>query len=186
MPGLRYQDVVRKGTEVLDLTSLTPEELTQLVPPFEQAFQERMAIWRLDGHLRTQRHYTTYQTCPLPTPENRLFFILVYLKTHPLQIVQGRLFGMPQNKASQWIHCLLPVLQTTLQHLGDAPARSLADLTQRLAMPMCAPDAPAPLFVMMAPSGASHAPTLHPNRRAGIAARKNATPSKISSSSMPR
>jgi hypothetical protein len=48
-----------------------------------------MAAWWLDGQPRTARRYTTYQNCPLPTPEDRLLFILVYLKTYPLQVVQG-------------------------------------------------------------------------------------------------
>ena len=39
---------------------------------------------------------------------------------------------MPQNKANQWIHALLPVLQTTMRGLGDAPARTMEELAQRL------------------------------------------------------
>jgi hypothetical protein len=69
---------------VLDLTSLTVDEFQQLVPPFEAAFQAHMADWRLDGKPRTARRYTTYQNCPLPTLEERLLFLLVYLKTYPL------------------------------------------------------------------------------------------------------
>jgi hypothetical protein len=38
---------------------------------------------------------------PLPTPQDRLFFLLTYLKTYSLQVVQGRLFGMSQGKANQ-------------------------------------------------------------------------------------
>ena len=83
-----------------------------------------MARWRFDGQPRTARRYTTYQNCPLPTPEDRLLFILAYLKTYPLQVVQGRLFGMDQSKANQWIHVLLGVLQATLRALGDTPSRS--------------------------------------------------------------
>jgi hypothetical protein len=59
-------------------------------------------------------------------------FILVYLKTYALQVVHGRLFGMVQGKANQWIHALLPALLVALRALGDAPARSLAALAQRL------------------------------------------------------
>jgi len=33
-----------------------------LVPSFEEAFQERMQQWRLDGKLRSGRGYTTYAT----------------------------------------------------------------------------------------------------------------------------
>jgi len=92
-----------------------------------------MKEWRLDGKRRSGRGYTTYANCPLPTSEDRLLFILVYLKTNVLQVMQGELFAMPQNKANQWLHTLLPVLQTTLRRLGDAPARSMEQLAQRLA-----------------------------------------------------
>ena len=73
-----------------------------------------------------------YKNCPLPTPEDRLFFLLTYLKTYSLQVVQGRLFGIGQSKANQWIHVLLPVLLAALRTLGDAPTHSLAALAQRL------------------------------------------------------
>lgn len=53
-----------------------------------------MAEWRLDGQPRTARRYTTYHNCPLLSPEDRLLFILVYLKTYALQVVHGRLFGI--------------------------------------------------------------------------------------------
>jgi DDE superfamily endonuclease len=132
MASVRFTDVQARPTEFLDLTSLTLEEFQQLVPPFEAAFQAHLATWRLDGKPRTARRFTVYKNCPLPTPEDRLFFILTYLKTYALQVVQGRLFGMGQSKANQWIHVLLPALLTALRTLGDAPARSLTALAQRL------------------------------------------------------
>jgi hypothetical protein len=92
------------------LTSLTVGEFQQLGPPFEAAFQAHMAQWRFDGQPRTARRYSTYKTCPLPTPEDRRLCILAYLKTYPLQVVQGRRLGMDQSKANQWIHVLLVVL----------------------------------------------------------------------------
>jgi len=186
--GRRFADVAARPTELLDLTSLTGEEFTALVDPFEAAFAAHMAQWRFDGQPRRARRYTTYTNCPLPTAEDRLLFLLVYLKTYPLQVVQGRLFGLPQGKTNQWIHVLLPVLRTALRQLGDAPSRALAELAQRLAVPAealapvvaaeqaaeAAGTAP-PLFVMMAPSGGSRAPVLRMPRRAVIAARRRAT-----------
>ena len=132
MAGLRFIDLQSRPTEFLDFTSLTIDEFQQLVPPFEAAFHARMAAWRLDGKPRTARRFTVYENCPLQTPEDRLLFILAYLKTYALQVVQGRLFGMGQSKANQWIHVLLPVLLAALRALGDAPARSLTALAQRL------------------------------------------------------
>jgi hypothetical protein len=179
-----------RPTEVLDLTSLTVNEFESVVPPFEAAFQAHMALWRLDGKPRTARRYTTYQNCPLPTPEDRRFFILVYLKTYPLPVVQGRLCGMGQSNAQQWIHILLVVLQATLRALGDAPTRSVTDLAQRLGVaeanaaavavppPTSTPPAAAPaspLVGTLGPNGASGAPRPRLSRRAMIAARTNVT-----------
>jgi Helix-turn-helix of DDE superfamily endonuclease len=188
MAGVRFTDVQARPTEFLDLTSVTLDEFQQLVPPFETAFQAHMAAWRLDGKPRTARQFTVYKNCPLPTPEDRLFFLLTYLKTYALQVVQGRLFGMGQSKANQWIHVLLPALQAALRTLGDTPARSLTALAQRLgvaeadAATMVTPLAedPAagpvsPLLPMTAPNDASSAPKTLLNRQRVIAARQRTT-----------
>src|SRR5499433_1984898 len=132
MAGLRFTDVQSRPTEFLDLTSLTLDEFQLLVSPFETAFHARMVAWRLDGKPRSARQFSIYKNCPLPTPEDRLLFILTYLKTYALQVMHGRLFGMSQSKANQWIHVLLPVLLAALRALGDAPARCLTALAQRL------------------------------------------------------
>ena len=174
MAGLRFAELQSRPMEFLDFTRVTLDEFQQLVPPFEGAFQARMAAWRLDGQLRTARRFTVYQTCPLPTPEDRLLFILTYIKTYLLQVVQGCLVGMGQSKANQWIHMRLPVLLAALRTLGDAPARSLTALAQRLGVaeadaatgvapleeePVPLATAPAsPLVPMTAPSGVSSAP----------------------------
>src|SRR6266699_4287738 len=101
MAGLRFNDLQSRPTEFLDFTSLTIDEFPRLVPPFEAAFQAHMAAWRLDGKPRTARQFAVDKNCPLPTPEERLFFLLTSLKTYALQVVQGRLFGMRQSKANQ-------------------------------------------------------------------------------------
>src|SRR6266568_2475373 len=119
MAGVRFTELQSRPLAFLDFTSLTLAEFPQLVPPFETAFQVRMAAWRMDGKPRTARRLTIYKNCPLPTPEDWLLFILVSLKTYALQVVHGRLFGMVQGKAHQWIHALLPVLLAALRALGD-------------------------------------------------------------------
>src|SRR6266511_3667839 len=191
MAGLRFVDLRSRPMEFLDFTSVTLDEFQQLVPPFEDAFQAHMAAWQMNGKPRTARRFAVYKNCPLPTPEDRLFFILTYLKTSALQVVQGRLFGMVQGKANQWIHVLLPALLAALRTLGDAPARSLTALAQRLgvseadaatvvapleepapvvAVPTAAPASP--LLPMTGRNGASSAPKTLLNRRRVIVARK--------------
>jgi Helix-turn-helix of DDE superfamily endonuclease len=191
MASIRFTDVQARPSEFLDLTSLTLEEFQQLVPPFETAFQAHLTMWRLDGKPRITRRFTVYKHCPLPTPEDRLFFMLVYLKTYALQVVHGRLFGMGQSKANQWIHVLLPVLLVALRTLGDAPARSLTALAQRLGVseadaatmvapleeePASLPAPDSPLLPMTGRNGASSAPKTLLHRPHVIAARKKTTP----------
>ena len=129
---LRYRDIPTHTTDLLDLTSLTVDEFTALVPPCEAAFWDAMAEWTLHGRRRQSRRYTTYKNCPLPTPDDRLLFILVYLKQNPIQMLHGRLFGLRPSKATQWMHVLLPVWRTTLRTLGEAPCRSVAALREHL------------------------------------------------------
>lgn len=196
MAHLQFTDVQDRPTEFLDLTSLTLDEFQQLIPPFEVAFQARMATWRLDGKPRTARQLSVYKNCPLPTPEDRLFFLLTYRKTYSLQVVQGRVFGMGQSKANQCIHVLLPTLLAALRTLGDAPARSLTALAQRLGVseadaasvvgsleeapapvvtaPVATPDAP--LVLMTGRNDASSAPKTLLNRPRVRAARQKTTP----------
>ncbi len=207
MAGVRFSEVQSRPIEFLDLTSLTLEEFEQLIPPFETAFQAHMAHWRLDGKPRTSRQFSVYKNCPLPLPEDRLFFVLTYLKTYSLQVVQGRLFGMGQSKANQWIHVLLPTLQVALHTLGDTPARSLSALARRLGVssadagslvesleevpPSAEPISStgrageaAPLFPMAAPRDASSAPKLllnRPSNRHGRTAWNGVRPSALKS-----
>ena len=202
MARVQFADVQSRPTEFLDFTSLTLDEFHQLVPSFEAAFQAHMREWRLDGKPRTARRFSVYQNCPLPTPEDRLFFLLTYLKTYSLQVVQGRLFGMGQSKANQWIHVLLPALLSALRTLGDAPARSLTALAQRLGVseadattaitPLAEEPAPvvagptveqaAPLLPMTGPNGALSAPRTLLHRRSVIVGRRKTTRSKMSCS----
>jgi Helix-turn-helix of DDE superfamily endonuclease len=103
-----------------------------------------------------------YKNCPLPAPEDRLLFILAYVKTYSLQVVQGRLFGMGQSKANQWIHVLLPTLLAALRALGDAPARSLTALAQRLGVSEAdAATVVTPLAEEAAPGGTAPASPLY-------------------------
>ena len=78
---LRYTTEKAKAYRILDLTSLSVDEFEHLVEPFEQAFVRHMQQWTMEGKPRTARAYSPYANSPLPTSEDRLLFILSYLKT---------------------------------------------------------------------------------------------------------
>jgi hypothetical protein len=185
---LRYTSERDKANQILNLTSLTVEQFEQLVEPFEQAFVRHMRQWTMEGKPRTARAYTPYVNSPLPTPEDRLLFLLSYLKVASLQVAHAALFDMTQPNANKWLHILLVVLHQTLRELGDAPARHLVTLRARLAS-LQTDDQPeeqaarqagddadtAPLFITMALNDRSVARTTMLNRKRIIAARKSVT-----------
>jgi hypothetical protein len=65
-----------------------------------------------DGHPRTSRRSSTYETSPLATMADTLLCILTYMTQNPIQEKQGQLLGMSQANAKKWIH----LLQTVLNH----------------------------------------------------------------------
>jgi hypothetical protein len=172
---LRYATEKDKANRILDLTSLTVDEFEQLVEPFEQAFVRYMRDWTMEGKPRSARAYTPYANSPLPTPEDRLLFILSYLKVAALQVAHGALFGMSQSNANKWIHVLLPVLHQTLMKLGDAPTRHLHALEQRLAELRTSEIPDSSLFFTTAPNDQSSVPKIAMNKKRVIAARKSVT-----------
>ena len=124
----KYKEYAEKATEFLALTGYTHQEFEALLPQFRSRYYEWVSSHRLDGNRRGKRKYSDYKNSPLPTIEDKLLFILHYLKSNNLQTVQGALFGMSQPKANRWIHCLHPILNRTLADLGERPARKMADV----------------------------------------------------------
>lgn len=149
---LRYQDIARNTARLRALTSLEPDEFTALVPAFETCFLERMRAYTIDGLPRLNRRYAPYKNSPLPTIEDKLLFILVHLKQHLTQEVQGQLFGMIQSDANKWLQLLRPILLQALEQLDLVPAR-LATLVAAPAPPAAGD---APFFIMMVPNERSN------------------------------
>jgi hypothetical protein len=63
------------------------------------------------------------RTGALQEPQQKLLFLLVYLKTYPLQAVMAELFGLSQPRVHYWLGRLLPVLRAALDDLGALPQR---------------------------------------------------------------
>lgn len=125
MNPMNYQASSTRPREFLSLTGLTFAEFEALLPPFREALSANP--YTMEGK-RRQKPSTDYGNSPLPTLEDKLFFILVYFKQYPTQSYLGSSFGMSQPKANLWIHYLSPVLQKALSEAGLSPAREADDL----------------------------------------------------------
>ena len=125
---LRYGDLVQNPRRFLALTGYTVNEFRALLSFFIVRFQTYVSMYTLEGKPRRNRTYRTYKNSSLPTMEDKLLFILSYLKTHPLQQTHAQLFGMQQSQTNQWIHLLLPRVKQSLADCGELPARTMEDL----------------------------------------------------------
>src|SRR5437763_16588738 len=108
----------------LALTGLTPPEFQRLLTAFPRAYQRIYPASRTTEGQPRRRSLGGGRKGLLHRPEDQLLFILVYLKTYPLQAVMGELFGLSQPQVNHGIHRLLPVLQEALDELGVCPERS--------------------------------------------------------------
>jgi DDE superfamily endonuclease len=120
---LIYNELKINPREFLAATGLKLDEFEQLLPAFQMAYEKKYPPHLTqEGKIR-QRQIGGGATGALPKIEDKLFFILVYQKTNPLQTMHGLPFGVSQPQANDWIHRLLPVLQQALRDLGEAPER---------------------------------------------------------------
>ncbi len=125
-----YDKVKADRHTFLALTGLTHKEFKILSSAFVAAYQQTYPSEKTHDGAQRQRRAGGGRRSVLATAEQKLLFILVYLKTYPLQVVMGELFGMSQAAANQWIHRLLPILRDALRALDMMPERTGAEFAQ--------------------------------------------------------
>lgn len=120
---MSYHKLARKPRKFLALTGFTVTEFQALRPHFQVEFEQYITVYRLDGKIRTKRSYSVYKNSPLPTIEDKLLFILIYLKQGSLQEAHASLFELHQPDANRWIHLLHRLLAQAVATLGELPVR---------------------------------------------------------------
>jgi hypothetical protein len=129
--GLKADKTRKNPVQFLSLTGFTPEEFDELVSEFRNEWEHYSQHFTLEGKPR-QRMALPRTTSILPKVDDKLLFILVYLKTFPLQELQAATFSMNQPQANFWIHLLSPILSKTLKRLKEIPERNNQKLGQLL------------------------------------------------------
>ena len=120
---LIYNELKNRPREFLAATELKVDEFEKLLPAFQTAYEHKYPPNLTQEGKTRQRQIGGGATGALPKSEDKLFFILVYQKTNPLQTMHGLHFGLSQPQANDWMHRLLPVLPQALRTLGEAPER---------------------------------------------------------------
>lgn len=129
--GLKVDKVRKNPVQFLSLTGFTPDEFDELALEFRNEWEQYSNHFTLEGKPR-QRIALPQGKNILPGVQDKLLFILVYLKTFPLQELQAATFSMNQPQANFWIHLLSPILGKTLKRLKEIPERNNQKLDQLL------------------------------------------------------
>ncbi len=122
---LRYCDIANKEKDLLAMTGYTKQEFTALLPQFQESYDDYLSRYTIEGYERVGQIPKPYHNSPLPAMEDKVLFILVYLKQNPTQTLQGYLFGMSQTNVNKWFHLLHTVLNNALAAHGALPQREM-------------------------------------------------------------
>jgi DDE superfamily endonuclease/Helix-turn-helix of DDE superfamily endonuclease len=125
-----YSELAQDRRRFLALTGLTTKEFQILLSAFRRSYDRLHPPHRtLNGQPR-QRRAGGGRHGVLHPLEQKLLFLLVYLKTYPLQVLLGELFDLSQQGVNYWLQRLLPVLLSALDELGVRPERNPGDFPQ--------------------------------------------------------
>lgn len=111
------------------MTGYTVEKFNELLPYLKEAHVEYLLEYQMDGKRRKGvRAYTVYANSPLPCMEERLAFVLSYLKLNPIQEAHADLSDIEQKQCCQLIHGLRGILHWALEATASIPAQADAQL----------------------------------------------------------
>ena len=120
---ITYAELRRDRKRLLALTGLTLPEFELLLPAFVRSHERLYPPDRTMTGQPRRRSAGAGRTTVLAGPDQKLLFLLVYLKTYPLHVVMAELFGLSPSRVNYWLHRLLPVLREALDDLGVLPER---------------------------------------------------------------
>jgi len=128
---LTYAKLKNNPRRFLAVTSVRQDEFEHLLPVFAEAYAARHSSTHTQAGQPRQRQAGGGRKARLASVEDKLLFILMYHKTYPLQTTHGLQFGLSQAQTNEWVHRLMPILNTALERLGYAPERDPVAFAQR-------------------------------------------------------
>lgn len=120
---MNIRAALRSDRMCKSLTGLTIVEFTHLVADFSWNYHE-YEVKRIAKRLRKVGGGSKGK---LNSVEEKLFYILFYLKSYPTFDVAAFYVGFARSKACEWMHILLPVLEMTMKRKFVLPQRKISD-----------------------------------------------------------
>lgn len=120
---MQIRSALRTDRMCKALTGLKSSEFTALIPEFEIYYKEYTAKRRK----KRLRRVGGGRDSKIESIEEKLFYILMYMKTYPTFDVASFYVGFARSSACYWMHDLLPVLELTMKRKFVLPERKISD-----------------------------------------------------------
>jgi hypothetical protein len=106
------------------LIGLTPQSFKQLLITFTQALIE------IQQNKKRTRNIGGGRKGNIKLPEQKLFFILFYLKNYPTFDVCAHIFASSKTSTNEWYLSILPILEKALNRKLSLPQRRIESIEQ--------------------------------------------------------
>lgn len=110
------------------ITGLDTKAFNQLTKTFGQVLDKLI----IQDDAPRKRSIGGGRTHSLETIEEKLFFILFYLKCYPTFDLAGLFYDVDRSQTNRWVHFLIPVLQETLGRELVLPKRKINSVEEFL------------------------------------------------------
>ena len=118
-----YKAALRTDRMCKATTGLRVNEFHGLVLDFTHNYQE----YEAKRKKRRKRKIGAGRGSKIETIEEKLFYVLWYMKTYPTFDVASFWVGFHRSNACEWVHVLLPILEQTMKRKFVLPQRRISD-----------------------------------------------------------
>lgn len=123
---LNLDRILKQDRLLRAMTGLNRKAFEKLLPIFTAAYESS----RSGEHQKRQRAPGGGRKATLRTMEAKLFYILLYCKCYPTFDLLSVLFNFDRSCAHEWVHRLLPILETALESKQVLPVRKLGSMEE--------------------------------------------------------
>jgi DDE superfamily endonuclease/Helix-turn-helix of DDE superfamily endonuclease len=123
---LNLERILKQDRLMRAMTGLNHKAFEQLLPSFIKAYECSVPHRQQER----QRALGGGRKATLKTMEQKLFYVLLYCKCYPTFDLLSVLFNFDRSCAHDWVHRLLPILETALGYKQVLPVRKLGSLEE--------------------------------------------------------
>lgn len=125
---LNLERILKQDRLMRAMTGLNRKAFEGLLPSFEEAYEQSLC----KGEKERKRSRGGGRKANLRTMSDKLIYILLYCKCYPTFDLLSVLFNFDRSCAHNWVHRLLPLLETTLGCKQVLPVRQLRSVEEFL------------------------------------------------------